>query len=506
MEYLPPILFSLLILSLTFSYLSLSYKRTSFEIVNDMGIGYNLGNSFDCYDTSYDVKTPDDQITLCGNPIPTKEMIKNIKTNGFKTIRFPITWFNFMDESGIINQEWMSRVKEIVNWIINSKMYCIINVHHDGKSGNWLSKGIESKDKFDKLWSQISEEFKEYNEFLIFEAMNKAEFKSENNYDYKTLYNLTQSFIDIVRSSGGKNLDRLLIIPGANADFELSISEEFIIPNDPSNKFALSIHYYNPIKFTKEPVNFTDPRSKSKWGDSLDYDEIMMNFYIMKMTFPDEGIPVILSEIGVITEDQKEDKSIKEYIYAVFALAWEFDAIMPCLWDTSNKDKGDMNYFNREKKIWYDEQIPKFLKQISRGKFVSMWDFFIETHYENVSMNYDGLLVVDIKDIILTKIIFNVNFHGNIFDNFVRIYSYDKNGNEFDISYNKKNTKKQYDGSITYKIDVSDKECTNILYMQRSENANNITFNYFTFEFEDSVDYFDYISYSNSILEAINNS
>ena len=105
MEYLPPILFLLLIFSLIFNHLSLSYKRTSFEIVKDMGIGYNLGNSFDSYDISYDIKTPDEQITLWGNPIPTKQMIKNIKINGLKTIRFPITWINFIDESGIINQE-----------------------------------------------------------------------------------------------------------------------------------------------------------------------------------------------------------------------------------------------------------------------------------------------------------------------------------------------------------------------------------------------------------------
>ena len=160
-----------------------------------------------------------------------------------------------------------------------------------------------------------------------------------------------------------------------------------------------------------------------------------------------------------------------------------------------------MNYFNREINNWYDKQIPKFLKQISKGKFVSMWDYFIETHYENISMNSDGFLSVDIVDVSLLKITFNVNFRGNIHDDFVSIFSYDKNGEEFYISFDKKNRKKQYDGIITYKINVSDKECTDVLFMQRGENADNITFNYFTFEFMESIDYFDYISYSNSILE-----
>ena len=135
-----------------------------------------------------------------------------------------------------------------------------------------------------------------------------------------------------------------------------------------------------------------------------------------------------------------------------------------------------------------------------------MLDYFIETHYENVSMNSNGFLSADIIDITLINIIFTVNYQGNIYDDFVSIFSYNKNGKEFYISFDKKNRKKQYDGNITYKINVSDKDCTDVLFIQRTENVDNITFNYFTFEFMESIDYFDYISYSNSILEAIKNS
>lgn len=218
----------------------------------------------------------------------------------------------------------------MVNWIVNYNMFCIINIHHDGKEGNWLSKGMESKKKFDKLWIQIFNEFKNYDELLVFEAMNEVDFKLGDKYIYDTLYKLIQSFIDIIRNSGGNNFERLLIIPGANADYKLTISKDFIIQKDLSNHFTVSIHYYNPYKFTKETTN-SSQNPKSKWGNEADYNAIMGNFYIMKVTFIEKGIPVILGEVGVISEDQKEEDSIREYLYSVFALAWEFDWIISCL-------------------------------------------------------------------------------------------------------------------------------------------------------------------------------
>ena len=128
MEYLYIILPVVLIISLILSYMDFCVKETINQRINKMGIGYNLGNSFDCYDNSIIINTPDDQITLKGNIIPTKKLISNIKKNGFKTIRFPITWINFIDESGKVNSNWMARVKEVVDWIIYYNMYCIINV------------------------------------------------------------------------------------------------------------------------------------------------------------------------------------------------------------------------------------------------------------------------------------------------------------------------------------------------------------------------------------------
>jgi endoglucanase len=157
---------------------------SSMEIVNDMGIGWNMANSFDCYDDVIEIKTPDDQIKLWGNPIPSKELFSNIKKYGIKTVRLPITWKFFIDEVGNVDPVWMSRVKEVVNLITKKNLYCIINIHYDGIIGYWLNEGIKVKDKFLNLWSQIANEFKNYDQYLIFESMNDIEYKDDNNFEY----------------------------------------------------------------------------------------------------------------------------------------------------------------------------------------------------------------------------------------------------------------------------------------------------------------------------------
>ena len=277
MGLLPIALLFFFLVSLILNYLNNLNEKTAIEIVNEMGIGYNLGNSFDSFDINKKIKNPDEQITLLGNPIPTNKLINNIKKNGFKTIRFPVTWENFLDNSGNVSPEWMIRVKEVVNLIVNKNMYCILNVHNDV----WINK--MTKDKYINLWKQISTEFKDVNELLIFESMNEQTFvQNFFFYDYKTFANIAQSFVDIVRNSEGYNKKRLLLISGMKADLELTCTPEFIMPVDSINKLAISIHYYIPVQFT---LNDGIMAISNEWGSEDDYFEIMKNFNTMKEIF-----------------------------------------------------------------------------------------------------------------------------------------------------------------------------------------------------------------------------
>ena len=387
MDCLPLILVFCIFISILLTFISYNTKMSAMEIVNDMGLGWNMANTFECYSINEKIEDPEEIIKLWGNEVPTKNMFIKLKKYGFKTIRFPITWMNFMDDSGKVDNKWMSKIKEVVDLIIDLNMYCIINIFHDGSEGNWLSKGLIAQKRYIILWEQIAENFKYYDEHLIFESMNHVQYNIGNNYDFDTLFTLTQSFVDTIRSSKGNNKHRLLLITGADTNLDLTCSEEFKLPKDPSNKLAVSIHYYNPSQFTIESkddpytwvedgVTYIIP-ALTQWGSESEYKDIFSDFEEMKNAFTDKGIPVILGEIGVLTEENKEIDSIRDYLYTVFSMSAAYEGIMSCLMDKSNKIKGNMNYYDRVNDKWYDEIIQKNFKKISRGKFINPKDYYI---------------------------------------------------------------------------------------------------------------------------------
>ena len=514
MYALPYILITIILFSLIFSYLSMISTKNSFDIVRDMGIGYNLGNTFDNY--IYDIgkmNTPEEQITINGNSLPTKNMIKKIKKYGFKTIRFPVTWLYFIDDYGNINSDWMFLVKEVVDLIIKENLYCILNMHKDGYYGNWLSLGIESKDKYINLWTQIANEFKDYNNYLIFESMNEVYFYNNRyNYDYDVLLDFNQAFVDTIRNSGGNNIERFLIIAGAYNELDMTSSSEYKIPVDPSNKLALSLHYFEPSLFTREyyfePYNWTDGNGFIityepclSWGNEVEYLQILTDFELMKNNFVKKGIPVIISEVGVITEERKNLESIREYLYMVFSISSDYDGIMSCLWDSSNKEHGDMNYYDRENDIWYDEKIKENFLQISRGKYIKPKDFYIKTHLETVNNIYsDGNIQLKIGKRKALKIILNVRLTGTLFmDLDFSIYSYNAFGRTFQIKFEKSNGKKQYDGNSIFIIDVNKIKCYDYILVTISYGEKYIILNSLSVEFEESFQSMDVKSYKSAI-------
>ena len=502
------ILIFLFFLSIILTFVSFEKKMSALEIVNNMGLGWNLANSFDSYDINNIVKNPDEIITLWGNKAPKKELFSKLKKYGFKTIRFPVTWMNFIDESGKVNDEWMLRVKEVVDWIINLNMYCIINVFHDGSPGNWLSKGIISKQKYITLWNQIAEEFKYYDEYLIFESMNDADFKLGGNYDFDTLLSLTQAFVDIVRQSKGNNEYRLLLISGANGDIELTSSSEYKLPKDPSNKLAISINYYRPSQFTIEkdddPFTWVDDSGNinivqpmTQWGTEADYKDMFTEFELIKKSFVDKGIPVILREVGVLTEQKKEIESIREYLFAQFTMSISYNGIMSCLWDTSNKNSGDMHYYDRENDRWYDQIIKDNFKKISKGKFINPQDYYIVSNLDNsTNINADGHLQIQIGNKKVKTIYFNCRITTSNLNNVgFGVASIDKKGGWIGEAIEGNKGKRQYDGSYTFTIDSYNKDLNVYIQIQKWWGHEFIELNYLSIEFENTHTFFNYKEY-----------
>ena len=489
MKKLYIILIIVFLISLLLTFLSFESKMTAIQLVKNLGLGYNFANTFECYNRFQEIRTPEEQITLWGNAVPTKKMIKSLKKYGFKTIRLPITWINFIDQMGNIDSNWIAFIKQVIDYVIKDyNMYCIINVHNDCKDDNWLSKGKNAKNMFIKLWTQISNEFINYDEHLLFESMdNPSYYNSENGYDFETLLILNQAFIDTVRSSGGNNRYRLLLISSGNSQIDF-FSFNYKFPLDPYNKVALTTNYFNPYDFCGQNTNY--------WGTESDYKEMFTELTTLKESFVDKGIPVIIAATGVMTENNKEKESIREYLYFLFSLSLSANGMIACIWDTST---ADYNYYDRVNDKWFDEENKNNFKKISKGKYIKPYDFSYISNTDTVTtINSLGHMRIKIGSRKTKRAIFNVKLTTRYsYEVGFGIGGFDKNENWIDLEVRGDKGKKQYDGSYSYDIDISYKGFNNFIELQKWWGHDYIIFNTFSIVYEKTYTLFDFSSYKN---------
>ena len=238
-----------------------SIGESAADAVRRMGAGWNLGNSLDAnsgddshmWIEAYSARTNETYETAWGQPVTTRALFHLFKEAGFNAIRIPVTWYPHMgtiqlqwenedwhwDKSAWTGYEvdpgWMARVKEVVDYVIDEGMYCILNVHHDtgAASTAWLVAGeLEfeaAKPRYQALWQQIAETFKDYDARLLFESYNEmldpydswcfASFATPARYDadvaasaYRGINQYAKLFVETVRASGGNNALRNLVI------------------------------------------------------------------------------------------------------------------------------------------------------------------------------------------------------------------------------------------------------------------------------------------------------
>jgi len=224
----------------------------------------------------------------------------------------------------------------------------------------------------------------------------------------------------------------------------------------------------------------------------------------MKNNFVNKGIPIIISEVGVLTEERKKIESIREYLYMIFSLSLDYDGIMSCLWDTSNKEYGHMNYYDRVNDKWYDEKLKENFMQISRGKYIKPKDFYFKTHLESIVNPYLDIFEIKIGARRPLKIFLNVRLTGILFiDCEFMIYSYDTFGNYYEIKFGKSDGKKQYDGTYSFTLDIRKIKTYEYIQVVKYFGYQFITFNNFTIEFEESFQSIDYKSYKTAISNYI---
>ena len=329
------------------------------QITQEMGIGWNLGNTLDAYGGSNGLDTE----TSWGNPKTTKAMIDAVKAKGFNTVRVPVTWFPHLDGNDNIDSAWMARVKEVVDYCIDNDMYVILNLHHE----EWVNRADlgtaynQMQPKFTKIWSQIAEAFKDYDQHLIFESLNEPraagtdhEWWGPQQSECDTINKLNQDFVKLIRSSSSaNNKNRLLMIPGYCASADSSIFSKIQVPND--SMVAVSIHAYVPYDFTMN----TDVRDHSTFSTAYS-SNLSQTLESIRNTFLTKGIPVVIGEFGTSNFGNTEARVqwAEQYMKTTKEMG------IPCvLWDNNvinaPTSAGECHgYLNRSNLTWYSESEP----------------------------------------------------------------------------------------------------------------------------------------------------
>lgn len=313
------------------------------EAVGNMRVGWNLGNTLDSNsgDTQnmwiehWTDRSPSAYETSWGQPVTKPELFKMLKEAGFNAVRVPVTWyphmeakFNFTGNNSVwdpakddlgtkIQEAWMKRVHEVVDYVINQGMYCILNVHHDtgAASTAWLiadeAEYAKQKERFEAVWQQIAEEFKDYDHHLLFEGYNEmldikrswcfASFAASGQYDaaiaksaYNAINSYAQSFVNAVRATGGNNVQRNLVVCtyGAcdgNGTWNSHLKDplkNMALPNDEvSDHIIFEVHSYPDVKNLPSVKTEVDNMIKG-WKEHL----------------MSKGAPMIVGEWGTSTE------------------------------------------------------------------------------------------------------------------------------------------------------------------------------------------------------------
>ena len=332
--------------------------KTAFQYFKDeqILIGWNVGNTLDAYSNGAANET------VWGNPRITQEFLDGVKAAGFDIVRIPVTWMGFIGPApdNRIAPSILRRVGQVAEMARKADLKVIINLHHDGstpsktREDGWLSVSKAAKNtgdyyritnQFLRVWQQIAVYFKNYGEWLMFEAFNELQdggwgwsSQSEMNPQIAVLNEWTQFWTNVVRASGGNNETRYLVIPGYSTSARHTLADYFILPLDSvPDKQIVTFHYYDPYEFG---ILGDKKGGQADWGSDADRQKIDADFAPFKAKFIDNNIPVIIGESGAVRQlypgdAAKEDRARQarlEYLSNVYAAAKNY-GLVPFYWD-----------------------------------------------------------------------------------------------------------------------------------------------------------------------------
>lgn len=370
------------------------WEKASVAVVN-MGVGWNLGNTLEAnsgdvnnmWIEAFTSRNSSDYETAWGQPVATRELIHMFREEGFGAIRVPVTWYphmgdlhttlgqdsqgawrgfwNMSDWTGYdVDPMWMARVKEVVGYVIDEGMYCILNVHHDTGSAStaWLRADEQMyqtyRERYIELWKQIATEFEPYGQRLVFESFNEMLDKNSTwNYStaaaHEVINKYNADFVATVRATGGKNSYRNLILNTYAASPQVEAIKDFRLPADVVDGHLMAeVHSYAPYRFAFDTAN-----PQEVFDDACDK-EVRAIIEGLNTYFVSKGIPCVLGEFGADTGKRQEKELAKQATCYINA-ATKYH--IPCFYwmGLSNED---------------DRAVPKWTKPVLKDAILKAYE------------------------------------------------------------------------------------------------------------------------------------
>jgi len=342
---------------------------SSIELIQEFNNGWNLGNSLDATNPSLAGKSPEEFETAWGNPVTTPEMIEKVKEGGFNIIRIPVTWNEHIGDAPHyhINEDWLNRVQGVVDYAYDLDLYVILNLHHE----EWHFPSNDHLDQAKiilvKVWEQIAERFKDYNERLIFEAMNEPRMKGTDvewtggTAEARDVINqLNQAFLETIRNSSGNNPLRHVMLPTYAASASEEVLNDLIVPDD--DQVIVSVHSYSPYDFALNDGGTNQWTIESE-ADRRDIDDL---FESLHSRFISKDIAVIVGEYGARNKENVADRVEWAKYYVKSA---EEVGVPRVWWDNGlfTSDGENFGLMNRRTLKWEYPEIVEAIMEVSKS-------------------------------------------------------------------------------------------------------------------------------------------
>src|SRR5690606_11970644 len=152
---------------------------------------------------------------------------------------------------------------------VDNDMYAIINIHWDG---GWLeeqplySHQEDVGERQKALWEQIAVYCRAYDEHLLFAGANEgnADYNAPTAPHMEVQQSFNPTFVDAVRSTGGRNAYRNLIVQAYNTNIRYAVDYMQMPVDVTSGRLMAEVHFYDPYEFALD-------RSSDKylWGSEF---------------------------------------------------------------------------------------------------------------------------------------------------------------------------------------------------------------------------------------------